>query len=410
MDVMKPGFKALSGTTFSCLICLLLFNLVVNIAFPEGLPNYQDATNLWGTQVAKLPPLIRGKENSDILIVGASGILFPSVRCDDDFYKRQTRYDDWYMKYKIWTYSKSDYFANLLSKRLNSPVTIANSAVGGCMMSDQHLILSKYLASGKRPKMILLFSGPKDFFDNQRPKVEKTSTYVQLADFPVRLADLIDGNTRVECAIPELTDAVMRSISSFYFYRDDYRALLAKHTAGITHHPESLEKATAMLGIESKKAPTKQQKQEAKERAEVKLIAEKGLKDLSLFRTIYLPPNQAQFEKQSKYFERILDLARSQNIPIQIVFMPLTPEHIGVLPPETWNLYKTHVKELAANAHAQCWDPQQDIKFESTDFEDSAHLDAVGGKKFFNYVTQRVCSDPRICQALSGSKVLIGQH
>ncbi len=407
---MTPALKALTGTTFSCLACLIIFNIAVNIWLPAGLPKFQDTTNLWGTQVAKLPPLMQSKDEADVLIVGASGILFPSVRCDDAFYKRQTRYDDWYMKYKIWTYSKSDYFANLLSKRLDKNISIANSAVGGCMMSDQYLILNKYLASGKHPKMVLLFSGPKDFLDNHRTKIEKTSTYMQLADFPIRIADIIQGNTRVETAIPELTEAVMQSISSYYFYRDDYRALLANQTAKITHHPEDLKKAMVLLGTEEKVPLTKDQKEEAKQRADAKFAPTKDLKDLALFKKIYLPINKAQFETQSKYFEKVIALAQSNNIPIQVVFMPLTAQHTGVLPPETWANYKTRVREIANNAHVPCWDPAQDIQFKSDDFEDSAHLDAAGGQKFFTYLIDRICADPRVCQNLTGSKVLIGQH
>ena len=282
-----PALKALTGTTFSCLVCLVVFNIAINMLFPAGLPKFQDTANLWGTQVAKLPPLMQSKDNADVLLVGASGILFPSVRCDDAYYKRQTRYDDWYMKYNIWKYSKSDYFASLLSKRLNKDISIANSAVGGCMMSDQYLILNKYLASGKKPKMVLLFSGPKDFIDSHRTKIEKTSTYVQLADFPIRVSDICQGNTRLETAIPELTEAVMQSISSFYYYRDDYRAMLAHETSQVTHRPEDLKKAMAMLGTEEKAPLTKKQQEEAKERADAKFAPARDAKDLALFKKIY---------------------------------------------------------------------------------------------------------------------------
>jgi hypothetical protein len=258
--------------------------------------------------------------------------------------------------------------------------------------------------------MILLFSGPKDFLDNHRTKIEKTSTYVQLADFPIRVADIVYGNTRYDTAIPELTEAVMQSISSFYYYRDDYRAMLAHETSKLTHHPEDLKKAMAMLGTEETAPPTKQQKQEAKERADAKFAPSKDAKDLALFRKIYLPVNNAQFETQTKYFEKVIALAQSNNIPIQVTFMPLTPQHTGVLPAETWANYKKTVRTIAANAHIPCWDPVQDLSFEPDEFEDSAHLDAAGGRKFFNYITERICGDPRVCQTLTDQKVLIGQH
>ncbi|HEY9677495.1 MAG TPA: DUF1574 family protein [Drouetiella sp.] len=407
---MTPVLKALTGTTFSCLLCLFAFNTAINLAYPQGLPKYQDNADLWGTQVAKLPAMLQSKENADVLILGASGILFPSVRCDDNFYQRQTRYDDWYMKYNIWKYSKSDFFASLLSKRLGKEVTLANSAVGGCMASDQYLILTKFLASGKRPKLVLLFSGPKDFLDNHRQKVEKTSTYVQLADLPVRITDILQGNTRYDTAIPELTEAVMQSISSYYFYRDNYRAMLAHETSVLTNHPEDLKTAMAKLGQEEKAPLTKQQKEEAAQKKDAKFAPTRDRKDLVLFKKTYLPVNQSQFDTQAKYFEKIVGLAKSNNIPIEITFMPLTPEHIAVLPPEVWNNYKNKVKAIAANADVHCWDPASEIAFQATDFEDSAHLDAAGGQKFFKYMTEHVCDDPRICESLTDNKVQIGQR
>ncbi|HEY9734098.1 MAG TPA: DUF1574 family protein [Drouetiella sp.] len=381
--------------------------LRINAAFPEGMPAYRDMTN---ALISKLPGMLKARETPDVLLLGASGIVIPSVRCDDEFHQRQSRYDEKFMKSDIWKYAKSDYLADLLSHRLHKPVTIDNTGSGGCIMSDQYLVLKKYLDVGKRPEFVLITTGPKDFYDNLKPSLDKTPIYTELADLPVRLTDIAQGNCKIDSSIPEMSESLLRTLSKFYFFRQDYREFLARKTSELTGHPESLEKSAENLS-------TKISSQAANENAPASVIADAPKRyipdtnqDVKRFRKIYLPINKAQFDQQLTYLKKTIDLAKSNGIAVQICFMPLAEEHKNILKPDAWDTYKKRVSDLAATEQVSCLDPQEEMGFAASDFEDSAHLNSTGGRKFFSYLTDKICSDQKIAAAIVQNGVLIGQH
>lgn len=354
--------------------------------------------------------MLKAKANPDLLLLGASGIVIPSVRCDDQFHQRQSRYDEQFMKSDIWKYSRSDYLADLLSRKLHKNVTIDNTGSGGCIMSDQYIVLKKYLDAGKQPEFVLITTGPKDFYDNLKPSIDKTPIYTELADFPIRLTDIVQGNCKIDSSVPEMSESLLRALSKFYFFREDYRGFLARKTSQLTGHPESLEKTPENLAAH--KAATSKEKTAllgAKKTAPLRYIPNTN-QDIKRFRKIYLPVNKTQFEQQMTYLQKTIELAKNHGIAVQICFMPLAEEHKNILKPEAWDTYKKRVAEMAAKEDVTCLDPQEEIGFTPNDFEDSAHLNNVGGKKFFNYLTEKICSDEKVAAAIVQNGVLIGQH
>ncbi len=363
--------------------------------------------------ISKLPGMLKANQTPDVLLLGASGIVIPSVRCDDQFHQRQSRYDEQFMKSDIWKYAKSDYLADLLSRRLHKNVTIDNTGSGGCIMSDQYIVLKKYLDAGKRPEFVLITTGPKDFYDNLKPSIDKTPIYTELADLPIRVADILQGNCKIDSSIPEMSESILKASSKFYFFREDYREFLARKTSELTGHPESLEKTpeniAAQNAVKSATKSTSTTMVSEKKSEPIRYIPNTN-QDIKRFRKIYLPINQAQFDQQLSYLKKTIELAKSNGIAVQICFMPLAEEHKNILKPDAWDMYKKRVTELAATEQVTCLDPQEEISFAASDFEDSAHLNDVGGTKFFSYLTDKICSDRKVAAAIVQNGVLIGQH
>lgn len=407
MSVKPPlSLHHLTGTTFGCLATLIVFNIVVNAAFPDGMPAYHDSKN---ALISKLPGMLKSRETPDVLLLGASGIVIPSVRCDDEFHSRDSRYDEDFMKLEIWRYARSDYLADLLSHKLHKTVTIDNTGSGGCVMSDQYLVFKKYLDAGKRPEYVLITTGPKDFYDNLKPAVAKTPLYSELADLPIRLIDIAQGHSQIETSLPDLSESALRALSKFYFFREDYREFLARKTSELTKHPESLEKTPEHVALKQASKNADQPLGSKKSRDKSRYLP--NIKqDIKRFSKIYLPTNQTQFDTQMSYLKKTIDLAKSNGIAVQVCFMPLAEEHQNILKPDAWNKYKTSVAELAAKEQVTCLDPQEEIEFLASDFEDSAHLNSTGGKKFFNYLSDKICNDRKVAAAIAQTGVLIGQH
>jgi hypothetical protein len=272
------------------------------------------------------------------------------------------------------------------------------------MASDQYLILRQYLASGKKPKLILLFSGPKDFIDNQRKDVTTTATYTLLADYPTRVADIVQNNVLFAPAFQSLTDTALKAVCTYYNARSDYREYLTDAAAKLTGHPKTVAPQSAPV-------PKKEEIKFAN-RTDIKpeFESKNERKDLVLFRHIYLPTDPQQVAIQSRFMDKIVALAVKNDIPIAITFMPLTPEHTNVLGAQGFAQYKNTVRTIADKWNVPCFDPVEQLTLSPEDFEDSAHMNSAGGKKFFACLADDLLSSKQITACLSDRRSLIGQH
>ena len=93
---------------------------------------------------------------------------------------------------------------------------------------------------------------------------------------------------------------------------------------------------------------------------------------------------------QKDAYDRLLALAASENIPVVVVSMPLTDANLALLDQPLLESYRHDVREIAQKHHAAFYNLQKSSRFEFSDFEDSAHLNEFGGKKFFDFLAQEV--------------------
>lgn len=363
--------------------------------------------------VSKLPPCLSSPENPEVLLLGSSLVLVPSVRCDDSFHNRKTRFDRWYYRNVIDEYTKADYFQNELSRSSSQNRKVLDLAVAASIMSDQHLILKKYLASGKTPELIVCGIAPRDFLDNLRQDPEKTPTYSILADLTC-LKDLLEQKRSKEA----VSDFAFGYFSEVYKNRADYRTFLAGAAARITGHPIDLYQATH--GEEKKVAETKQmtgmdvvaeEKQDAGVLDNKKAIYvpfKNGLTDLKEYKRIYLPVNNKVFKLQLSYLDKFLALATEHNIPVVLVEMPLTKENLALLPDGVKRNYTKRVRELATTYNAKVITPADRLDFSTEDFEDSVHLNTQGGLKVFSDVAQQIGQDKVLAQRCGHNRTTVG--
>ncbi|HEY9787642.1 MAG TPA: hypothetical protein V6D17_19800, partial [Candidatus Obscuribacterales bacterium] len=103
--------------------------------------------------------------------------------------------------------------------------------------------------------------------------------------------------------------------------------------------------------------------------------------DLPEWNSRYNPPNDKRFTIECDRLERLAELCRKQGIKLAIVNMPLTDENKALLPKRLYAEYKHHVLRIV-KAHAATFvDLDASGKFQLSDFYDSAHTNAEGGKK-----------------------------
>lgn len=396
--------RIFSSTVALTILALLLVDFGIRHFRPLRFFNHTGLTTIkQNFLVSKLPQQLAAGTNPDVLLLGSSLVLVPAVRCDDQFHGRKTRYDRWYYRNCIDEYTKADFLQSLLGKKTGKKVEVLDLAVAASLMSDQYLILKKYLATGKHPKLIICAIAPRDFLDNLRPDLEKTPTYSILADLTC-LQDLIQSKP----TLASLSDFVFGNFSNYYKNRTDYNSFIKAATSRFTGHPIDLYHSTV---------GKKTARPIASSRSDVSVLdsskADYGpkanvLEDLEGYRKIYLPVNHQLYDKQISYLEKFLQLADSNKIPVLLVDMPLTRENLEVLPLAAQKKYRADISRLAKNSGARLLIPEDHKEYQLADFEDSVHMNASGGKKLFTSIARALTDDRVFLNSWSTEKRQIG--
>lgn len=387
---------------------IIVLMLILLIGADAALSSYKplkrlNDTGLTGINqyfvVAKLPEFLGSSDKPDVVLTGTSLFLHPAVRCDDALNGRRTRYDAAYIRNHIDEYRRAEYLEKELQKRLGQPAVVANLATAGGLMSDQFLIFSKCLQAGKHPKLLVCDIAPRNFLDNNQKDCFKTPVYVALADY-ASFNSLIEEKASF--------DTICRyAIGSFWhFFREspDYKLVAMNWLAKSTGRPATLFEATSKPQVQgSSEASRKDQHGAATGSARATSVApavtserrhdapdytEKPNKliDLDAYRRMYLPVDEKFCSLQFRYLQKMLALAKDNNVRVLLVAMPLSRENKDLLPAEFLPRFWSEVTEIANRYGASICKPEEDVAFDLKDFEDSAHLNKQGGEKLFKTI------------------------
>jgi hypothetical protein len=101
---------------------------------------------------------------------------------------------------------------------------------------------------------------------------------------------------------------------------------------------------------------------------------------------------------ESSYSEQMLCLARLANycqchkIKLLLVNMPVTIEHLRLIPPQNYHRYFQDVSRIAASSGADFIDMYDPMVFPTKLFMDSNHLNNIGAVRFWDLLLPRIAS------------------
>lgn len=369
--------------------------------------------------VSKLPKLMSSGQNPDVLVLGSSVSLYPAVRADDELAGKKARWDFWYERNVILPYDKVQFLAHHLTKSTGKKVSVTNASVAGSLVSDQFLILKKFLAAGKKTKQIVVCLSPRDFLDNNRIELDKTPTHNVLGDW-ASLPELIQKGESWQ----KITDATLGNLSYYYLHRREFSHFLTNLTAKTFCRPMNLYEAAKQLNVNAQantnentgqNPTTSTQNQTTAQTQNTTNVAGKNLDEnqrntffnpsnsaiyrqppntlyhLDEYERMYLPLDEKQFAAQVECFNNFLILAEEKSIPVIVVNTPLPKENTALLPVETYNRYKAAMIDGCAKTGATFLDPAQEAPYSThKDFEDASHMNTSGGIKFYTSILDSI--------------------
>jgi len=321
--------------------------------------------------------------NPQILMLGSSLILFPSTRTDEMMDSKPHRYDSWYVRHRISADTVPRYFSKELEGKLKTKIEICNLGVQGSIVSDQMLILRKSLEWGKKPKIVILELAPRSFLDNMHKQIRSTPVFQVLGDFAEAPPLLKDGKIDKQALLtaPGL-------ISYYYRVKADYRSLLCNIVASALNRP--MNSWEAQKNIRRRKLISLVNP-EMEWQASEKPLGPK-YSDLSMYETIYNPPDPDFFAAEQADCLNLLSQAKLAGISVIVVDMPISGPNRLLLDKQYQAKYRQFIKYLENQQHIEVVHLSDEPSINDDDFEDSAHLNASGGKKLFAALTTAIQS------------------
>ncbi len=312
--------------------------------------------------------------NPQILMLGSSLILFPSTRTDEEMESKPHRYDSWYVRHRISADTVPRYFTKKLEGEIKTKVEICNLGVQGSIVSDQMLILRKALDWGKKPKLVILELAPRSFLDNGHKQIRNTPVFQVLADFSEAPPLWKDGrlNKQALATLPGL-------ISYFYRVKADYRSLICNIVASSLNRPVNNWEAENNV---RRPKPISLVNPEMEWQASEKPLGPK-YSDLAMYENVYNPPDPEFFESEKKDCLALLAQANNHGIKVIVVDMPISSPNRLLLDKQYQVKYQQFINQIEEEQKIPVVHLSGSSEISDADFEDSAHLNAAGGKKLF---------------------------
>lgn len=374
--VVQGTIRLLQSTFFWLFVVLILIDFGISSVHPLKFVNCIKYLPLdQNSVVSKIPEFFSSQGRPDVLVLGSSLPMTAIALCDAEYVGGINKNN----VSAIRTYTKALYLDRLLEKRFGKHFNIFNLSCYACMASDAYLLLSRALDAGKAPRVVFWGIAPRDFMDNTVPAVGKTPVYEVLQDWRC-LADIWQRHMNL-C---ETRDFLASSTWYYFRVKADYRTFLQAVAADLLNHPLTLFDASA----KEQSATADSLRQADKPGSALADTSNKSHleRDLANYKERYNPPNYKRYNEELVYFQKLLALCQKHNIQAVIINMPISSLNKSLIPSDLYKHYLSDSAKITANLGATFINLDKSNLFQLSDFFDSVHTNASGGKKWQDHL------------------------
>jgi hypothetical protein len=340
---------------------------------------------------------LKQPQTPDVVFLGSSLVLVPVAGVDADYLKQ--RLDGA-------THHESLYFDQVFGNKSGMPVRSFNFALPGEMPSDACLIANFLLKQPRTPALVIYGVGPRDFMDNLLPSPSSTDPFHFLSRFG-------DISQWASLLMPDWVDRMNYELGrAVYLYGNkcDIAISLATGLSSALNEvlpPVTLsdaDKAALVHTLLPTYKPFALNRGEAFFRPLTAAEAAKFTDNLEEYRKRYKTLRKDTFNTQMSFFADTLAAAKRQGAHCVVVAMPITDLNRSLLSDRNWHAYRQGVQAVANKEGAAFVDFSDDHTFQRTDFCDTVHLHAGGGRKWMDKLIARLASDPTVVSEIKADK------
>lgn len=383
---LKTRFAAALLTFSLAAACAAYFQM--GRLLPQDFP-YLSWTGWTITDFLKQP-------RANIVFLGSSLMLVPLDGVDAD-----------YLGHRIdgSQHHHSVYFEQKFKELTGLNLRTFNFALPGEMPSDAYLIVKNLLTGPKKPDMIVYGVGPRDFLDNMLPSPAATDPYRFLS----RFGDIAPIADRVMPDWQQRLDFDLGRACYFYGQRADLSAEGARSADALLNRLVPLPEKARTLSFDERRAilpdfrPWQILPGQAWFRPSTAAERANFVDNLSEYKKRYATMKWDTYISQMRFFADILNTAQENGIKVVVVTMPITELNRSLLSRVSWDAYHNGVITMAKRKGAYLIDFSHSKDFSQSDFGDTVHLHAGGGKRLLDLVagqlSQNKSAVSELCRA-----------
>jgi hypothetical protein len=328
----------------------------------------------------------------DVVLLGSSLVMIPTPMLDADYINKP--FDCVHHDHSLYM---QDRLCDLLGAKNLSCV---NLGLPGGMISDDYMAARYLFNSGKKPKVVVLGITLRDFIEShvQYPATSHPFRYFQ---------QFMDIDDIVEIAMPQLwqrADYLWGRNFVLWGKRLQMQALADQFGKQSIAPLQSTQTAVNPVTDAERNKTLAAKLKAIAEEGEFMMVPHKLVMfedNTNEYRSRFRGDKRELFKAESAFLSKLLKLLRDQNIEVLVTNMPLLPANLSVMPPGMYDRYLSLAKQLSAENDCKFLDLNDPTRFVVSDFRDTAHMNASGGKKFIDAVDITILQDAKLRLAIT---------
>ncbi len=276
--------------------------------------------------------------------------------------------------------------------RTGKRVETYNFAMGGSMASDAYMISKALFKGNKKPKMVVVGVSPRDFIDNTLPSVSSTEPFTFFAPF-VELGGL------AHVAFPDVlaeANFIVKQNLPLERIHEALDAAAKKYQqeapTKMTAIPKASEHKTLLRAVLGSVDEVRLNEWLIPATIPAWIFEDNTKEYLNRFRNCRPPIYKAE----KAFFNEFLANMDALHIPVLVVGMPSLAANRTILPNEFWTEFRSDVGFMCKTHNAKWVDHTDNPNFVLTDYLDTVHLNASGGKKIFGEIAKAITAYPEL--------------
>lgn len=336
------------------------------------------------------------RPKANMVFLGSSLMLVPLDGVDADYLNKRVDGSQ---------HHHSVYFEDMLWEKTGLKLNTFNFALPGEMPSDGYLIVKNLLTGPKKPDVIVYGLGPRDFLDNMLPSPSATDPYRFLS----RFGDITPIADRVMPDWFQKFDFDLGKLCYFYGQRADLSANGTEVAEKLLNKVVPLPSNAKTISFDDRRCimpdfhPCQILAGQAWFRPSTAKDRATFVDNLSEYRKRYATMKWDTYISQMQFFADTLKLAHDNGIKVVVVTMPITELNRSLLSGLSWDAYRNGVIAMAKQKGATVLDFSNSKDFTQSDFGDTVHLHAGGGKRLFDMIIARMAADKNVASILAAS-------